>query len=64
MRAAITPTKNKELIDILDIQKRDNTKARIIDKDQKNEYVNSESADKYRAQSDIYNYLLDKISTE
>ncbi|MFZ1322468.1 MAG: polyphosphate kinase 1 [Ignavibacteria bacterium] len=54
----------KELIDILDIQKRDNTKARIIDKDQKNEYVNSESADKYRAQSDIYNYLLDKISTE
>jgi len=53
-----------ELIDILDIQIRDNLKARIIDKDQKNEYINSGSNNNYRAQSDIYTYLSEKFYTE
>lgn len=53
-----------ELIDVIEIQKRDNVKARIIDKDQKNQYVNSISVHKYRAQSDIYNYLSEKSNTE
>jgi len=49
----------KELIDILEIQLRDNVKARWLDNDLSNEYVKPEKA-KVRAQVDIYRYLFNK----
>ncbi len=54
------PELKKELQDILDIQLSDNVKARILDEDFENNYVNSRSPEKVRAQQDIYNYLLKK----
>ena len=54
------PELKKELQDILDIQLSDNVKARILDEDFENNYVNSHSLEKVRAQQDIYNYLLKK----
>ena len=54
------PELKKELQDILDIQLSDNVKARILDEDFENNYVNSHSPEKVRAQQDIYNYLLKK----
>lgn len=51
----------RELMDIVEIQFLDNTKARIIDRESNNEYVEVEAnADKVRSQYDIYNYLEDK----
>jgi polyphosphate kinase len=54
------PELKRELQDILDIQLSDNIKARILDEDFQNNYVNSHSPEKVRAQQDIYNYLLKK----
>ena len=54
------PELKRELQDILDIQLSDNIKARILDEDFENNYVNSHSPEKVRAQQDIYNYLLKK----
>ena len=42
---------------MIDLQWNDNVKARIIDKDQKNEYVSDESKQKIRSQYKIYNLL-------
>lgn len=54
------PELKRELQDILDIQLSDNIKARILDEDFENNYVNSQSPEKLRAQQEIYNYLLKK----
>lgn len=51
----------KELKEILEIQWRDNTKARIINKDQDNSYRNGESKNKNRCQDDIYKYLKQQL---
>lgn len=53
----------QELKDILDIQLSDNVKARILDNELSNEYVNSEHARKIRSQIETYNYLLKKKYT-
>jgi polyphosphate kinase len=54
------PELKRELQEILDFQLSDNIKARILDEDFENNYVNSQSPEKVRAQQDIYNYLLKK----
>lgn len=58
----VTPILDKdifcELKDILEIQLSDNTKARILDRESKNEYVGKHAKqEKVRSQYDIYNYL-------
>jgi len=50
----------KELIDILDIQLHDNVKARILNNEQNNVYVNPRNTKKVRSQVEIYNYLSRK----
>jgi polyphosphate kinase len=47
----------KEIRDILEIQWSDNTKARVMDKDQNNEHRTTKSKTKVRAQEAIYDYL-------
>jgi polyphosphate kinase len=54
------PDLKKELQDILDIQLADNVKARILDEDFHNNYVNSQGSKKVRSQQEIYAYLLKK----
>lgn len=51
----------KELKDILDIQLRDNVKARILDKKLSNEYVRNDKKE-CRSQIETYNYLKAKTS--
>jgi polyphosphate kinase len=50
----------QELKDILDIQLSDNVKARILNGELDNEYVNPRNTKKVRSQIEIYNYLLKK----
>lgn len=50
----------EELKDILEIQFRGNVKARILDNEQKNNYVNPRNNVKIRAQLETYNYLFKK----
>jgi polyphosphate kinase len=47
----------KQLRDIIDIQLKDNTKARILNRKQANKYKTTDQAVKVRAQDDIYEYL-------
>jgi polyphosphate kinase len=47
----------KQLQKMIDLQLSDNVKARVIDKEQKNEYGEDESEQKTRSQYDIYNYI-------
>ena len=47
----------KELKDILEIQLSDNVKARILDKNIRNEYVKTDNGTPVRSQIEIYNYL-------
>jgi len=49
-----------ELKEMLNIQLRDNTKARILDPQLKNQYNNGNEDSKYRAQEDYYNYIKSK----
>ncbi|MFA5549820.1 MAG: polyphosphate kinase 1 [Porticoccaceae bacterium] len=49
------------LIDIMDIQLADNQKARIIDADQKNAYVQRGNRRKVRSQEEIHEYLATRI---
>lgn len=49
----------KELIDILQIQLKDNVKARILDNTLSNKYANSKEI-KVRSQEETYNYLVNK----
>lgn len=62
---ATCPIKNQELkqelIDILNIQLHDNTKARILNNKLDNQYVKQKNKTKaIRSQEEIYNYLIDK----
>jgi polyphosphate kinase len=50
----------QELKDILNIQLADNVKARILNNDLDNEYVNPRNTKKMRSQIETYNYLLKK----
>lgn len=54
------PDLKKELKDILDLQLSDNVKARILDEEFENNYVNSHGNERIRSQQEIYNYLLTK----
>jgi polyphosphate kinase len=47
----------QQLIDILNLQLSDNTKARVLDNKQKNEYAVTESRKKIRSQVAIANYV-------
>jgi len=47
----------KEIRDIINIQLRDNTKAREINQLNNNRYIGAKRKIKHRAQEDIYNYL-------
>ncbi len=47
----------KELKELLEIQLQDNVKARILDKNMRNEYVEADKNKKIRSQIEIYNYL-------
>jgi len=47
----------KELKELLEIQLQDNVKARILDKNLRNEYVEADKNKKIRSQIEIYNYL-------
>lgn len=47
----------KRIIDIMDIQFKDTTKARVIDAEQSNKYVPRGNRKKIRSQVEIYNYL-------
>ncbi len=53
----------KELKDILAIQLGDNIKARKLDNELSNQYVNPRNTRKVRSQVDTYNYLFRKLST-
>jgi len=50
----------RELKEILSIQLQDNVKARVLDNELSNEYVENGSAKKIRSQIETYNYLLKK----
>ena len=50
----------RELKDILNIQMSDNIKARILDNDLSNQYVNPRNTKKVRSQVETYNYLIKK----
>ena len=50
----------QELNNIMDIQLNDNVKARILNDDLDNDYVNPRNTKKVRSQIEIYNYLLKK----
>ncbi len=50
----------QELKDILQIQLKDNTKARMLDNELANQYVNPRNTKKVRSQVETYNYLFRK----
>jgi len=50
-----------ELMDMLQIQLRDNTKSRYLGPDNLNTYRSSEGQEKHRAQFEIYDYLKKKL---
>ena len=52
----------QELKDILQIQLKDNIKARILDNDLSNQYVNPRNTKKIRSQVETWNYLYRKSS--
>ncbi|HTB52302.1 MAG TPA: polyphosphate kinase 1 [Ferruginibacter sp.] len=53
----------QEIKDILQIQLSDNVKARILDNNLSNQYINPRNKKKVRSQVEIYNYLFRKLST-
>jgi len=53
----------QELKDIVQIQLSDNIKARILDNDLSNQYVNPRNTKKIRSQLETYNYLYKKSLT-
>ena len=56
----IDPTLKKELIDIIQIQLKDNQKARILDSELSNKYVPSEKATAFKSQEETYKFLKGK----
>lgn len=57
----LDPEIRREIRDIIDIQLRDNTKAREINKQNNNRYLGARRKIKHRAQEDIYYYLKYKL---
>lgn len=53
----------QEIKDIIDIQLKDNIKARILNNQQNNTYINPRNTRKIRSQLEIYNYLYKKRGT-
>jgi polyphosphate kinase len=53
----------QELKDIIKIQLSDNIKARILDNELSNQYVNPRNTKKIRSQLETYNYLYKKTLT-
>lgn len=53
----------RELKEIISIQLEDNVKARVLDNELSNEYVENEHTKKIRSQIETYNYLLKKKYT-
>lgn len=53
----------QELKDILKIQLSDNIKARLLDNELSNQYLNPRNTKKVRSQVEVYNYLFRKLST-
>ncbi len=53
----------QEIKDILQIQLSDNIKARKLDNEMSNQYVNPRNRKKVRSQIETYNYLFRKLST-
>lgn len=51
----------KEIKDMIQIQMKDNVKARILDSEQKNEYVDTNTADPVHSQNAIYDYYKEKL---
>lgn len=58
------PAIQKQLMDILEIQWSDNTKARLINVQQDNQYRRTRSRTKTRAQDAIYQYLAKQVAHE
>lgn len=56
----IDPTLKKELIDIIQIQLKDNQKARILDSELSNKYVPSEKSTAFKSQEETYKFLKGK----
>ena len=56
----IDPVIKKELIDIINIQLKDNQKARILDGELSNKYVPSEKATRFKSQEETYKFLKGK----
>jgi polyphosphate kinase len=52
----------KELMTMIHIQLKDNCKARIISKDNVNQYRNAEETPKVRSQTEIYKYFQGQVS--
>lgn len=52
----------KEIKDILEIQLKDNVKARIVNDEQNNDYKKTKSKEKIRSQIEIYNYYKKRDS--
>ena len=50
----------QEIKDLLNIQLSDNIKARVLDNDLSNQYINPRNTKKIRSQVEIYNYLYKK----
>jgi polyphosphate kinase len=50
----------QEIKDLLSIQLSDNIKARVLDNDLSNQYINPRNKKKIRSQVEIYNYLYKK----
>ncbi|HNP22727.1 MAG TPA: polyphosphate kinase 1 [Panacibacter sp.] len=55
------PEIKEELMDIIQIQLKDNVKARVLDNNLSNNYVLSAGKKKIRSQVETYNYLFNKI---
>ena len=53
----LSPVLKQRIFDILDIQLKDNQKARIIDKNQTNQYVKRGNKKKLQSQIAIYDFL-------
>lgn len=55
----------QEIKNLLNIQLSDNIKARVLDNDLSNQYINPRNTKKVRSQVEIYNYLykIDKQKT-
>jgi polyphosphate kinase len=60
----LEPKMQQEIKDLLQIQLQDNVKARILDNDLSNQYVNPRNKSKIRSQVETYNYLYRKLSTQ